>query len=131
MLTIGPQKIIAVEQAFTDSWVDLGDELDVRGMDIVALWLELDVNDSEDMRVRAQAKHASGAIEYSLPIRIVTATDVRISESVIEFSNDQDQKIIVGCRLDGIIPIVQFQIQAGTPGLTPGQVDSAVITLGY
>ena len=131
-LTIGPQQILSTPQAFTTGWVDLGGELDTRGIGSIALWLNLDVNDGANMRVRALGKHVlDGTDEYNFPIETIGASVVSAEVRYVEFNVDGDQKIVLSWDLDHIVPAVQFQISAGTVGATDAQVDSAYVTMGY
>ena len=130
--TGGPaQALIAAAQDLTANWVDLGDELHVQGAANIALWVELDINDSVNARVRMLAKWESGgANEYVLPIYSTAADLVHVEAEYVEFNDDVDQSMILSWELDGVVPYVQFQVQAGTVGATAGQIDSAYVTTG-
>ena len=119
----------AAPQSFTANWVDLGVELFVAGAEVIGIWLNLDVNDSTNMRIRLIAKHTTaGADEYVIPIRTVSAGAVNVQAEYVEFSTDADQKMLLSAALDSIVAYVQFQIQAGAVGAAAGQVDSAFVT---
>jgi len=127
----GPEELVAAAspQALTNAWVDLGDELYVGGACVVGLWANLDINDSVNARVRVLAKHASaGADEYVLPIRTVGASAILVEDEYVEFNTDADQKMLLSWNLDGCVPYVQFQVMAGTVGVSAGQIDSAYAT---
>ena len=129
----GPEEIVAAAapQNLTAAWVDLGDELFVQGAEWIALWIVLDINDSQNARVRLLAKReADGANEYSLPIRTVAAAVVLIEPEIKEFNTDVDQSIALSWRLDKSVSWVQFQVQAGVVGATAGQIDLAHVTTG-
>ncbi|GAG25429.1 unnamed protein product, partial [marine sediment metagenome] len=115
----------------TNAWADLGDELFVRGAEWIALYVVLDINDSQNARVRLLAKlEADGANEYSLPIRTVAADVVRIEPEIKEFNVDADQSIALSWHLDKSVSWVQFQVQAGVVGAVAGQIDLANVTTG-
>lgn len=121
-----PQQIIAAAQPLTAAWADLGSEYRVAGALFAGLYVELDINDSVDARVRCLAKHAlAHADEFVLPIRTISASDVTVQDQYIEFNDDADQKMILGVDLDGVIIYAQFQVQAGTVGASAGQIDDA------
>jgi hypothetical protein len=126
----GPQlAIIAAAQNLTANWVDLGAELHVAGAKAIGLWVTLDINDSTNARVRLIAKHTSaGAEEYVVPIRTVGASDVAVEDQYHEFNDDADQSMLLSWALDGLVPYVQFQIQAGAVGAAAGQIDAAHVT---
>lgn len=124
--------MIAAAQNFTAGWVDLGFEIDCRSYTTLAIWLELDINLSNNARIRALAKHtAGGTNEYVLPIKTVSATDIKVDAEYTEFNTDADQSMVLSVELLNVVPSIQFQIQAGTVGGTAAQIDSAFVTLGY
>jgi len=127
----GPVELIAAAspQNLTGSWADLGDELDVEGAHFIGLFVNLDINDSANARVRLLAKRTSaGTDEYVLSIRTVGASDVKVEDEYVEFNGDADQKMLLSWDLDGLVPFAQFQVQVGTVGSTAGQIDSAYVT---
>ena len=130
--TSAPVALISSPQNLTGSWADLGAEIDTNGAKVIGLWATLDINDTNNARVRVLAKHTSaGAEEYQLPIRTVSASDVKIDAEYIEFNSDADQLMVVSFDLDCVVPYVQFQVTAGTAGASPGQIDAAYYTIGY
>lgn len=130
--TIGPLALISAAQDLTANWVDLGGEISTENVQHIGIYINLDINNSQDARVRLLAKHTSaGTDEYNLPIRTVSASDVKVEDEYIEFNVDADQKMILEFDLDGIVPFCQIQVQAGTVGATAGQIDSAYYVLGY
>lgn len=129
---VNVQSLIAAAQDFTVAWVDLGAEIPVWGRTHIGLFLDLDVNDSLDMRIKVLYKHTlAHANEYDGPVKVLSASDCKIEPIYYEFNTDVDQKIYLSIPLDGDVPFVQFQIQAGTAGATPGQVANAEYTLAW
>ena len=127
----GPHELLAAAspQNLTAAWADLGAELSVWGASSIALWVNLDINNSVNARVRLLAKHTSaGTDEYVLPIRTVGASAVLVEDEYIEFNVDADQKMALSWDLNGLVPYVQFQVMAEVAGTTPGQIDSAFVT---
>jgi len=130
----GPETLVAAAapQALTANWVDLGNEQYVAGARRAGLWLTLDINDSTDARVRCLAKHENaGAEEYTLSIRTVGASDVKLEPEYFEFNVDEDRLMLLSVELDGLVPYVQFQVQAGVVGATAGQIDAAYLTTAF
>lgn len=124
--------LISVAQNLTANWVDLGGEISTANVQHIGVYINLDINDSNNARVRLLAKHTSaGADEYTLPIRTVSASVVSVEGEYIEFNVDADQKVILEFTLDGVVPFCQIQVQAGTVGATAGQIDGAHYVLGY
>lgn len=131
-VTIGPQTIVSSAQNITAAWVDLGPELGVSGWESIGLWVDIDINDAQNVRLRALAKHTSGGDnEYSLPIKTVGTSDVKVEDEYLELNADADQKLLLGVVLGGLVPFVQFQVVAGTAGASAGQVETAVVTGRY
>lgn len=117
-------------QSLTTSWTDYGAEIDTDGHEHISLWLDMDINDSQNARIRMLAKYASsGADEYVLPIKTVTSSVVTVESEYFEFMVDENQKRIIEFDLDNVVPFVQFQIQAGTVGSTAGQILDTMYTL--
>lgn len=127
----GPHTLTTVAQDLTANWVDLGAELHVAGARFIGLWVNLDINLSNNARIRLIAKHVdAGTDEYVLSIHTIGASDVKVEDEYIEFNVDADQKALLVWDLDGVVPYVQFQVQAGTVGGTAGQIDSSYVTTG-
>jgi hypothetical protein len=130
--TAGPQALISAAQDLTGAWADLGSEIKTSGFQHLGLWLNVDVNGSSDIRARILAKHAEAhADEFSLPIKTVGTSSVAIEDEYFELTDDVDQKILIGVDLDGIVPVVQIQVMAGTLGAPAGQIDAALVTMAY
>jgi hypothetical protein len=128
----GLETLTGTPQDLTAAWVDLGQELNVEGARTVALWATLDINAGADARVRLLAKHTEGATEteYVLPIYTVAAAVVTVKPEYIEFDNDADQSMLLASTLDGVVRVVQWQVQAGTPGTPAAQIDDAKVSTG-
>lgn len=118
-------ELVAIDspQDLTANWADLGSEIKVDGAQTVLLWVVLDINDSENARVRALGKRESvGDEEYTFPIRTVSATKVTVEVDYTEFASDDDQNMILAVDLDGGVPYLQFQVQTGTVGASAGNI---------
>lgn len=116
-------------QSFTTSWVDYGDEIITDGHSAIALWLNIDINDTQDVRLRILAKHTGGGDDYVFSIKTETTSIVNIEDEYYEIVTDEDAKRIVGFVLGKIVPLVQVQIQAGTIGASAGQILDSKYTL--
>ncbi len=109
-------------QDFTTSWVDYGSEISTDGYDFMSLWLNVDINNSIDARIRIVAKHTRGGDKYVHSIEVITASVINVEDEFFEFTTDEDQRRVIEITLDDIIPFVQVQIQVGTVGATAGQI---------
>lgn len=128
----GRTPLISSAQNLTASWADLGGEIDARGFNHLAVWITLDINDSQDARIQALGKHtAAGTEEYGLIFGVTRGTGATVTAEYYELNSDADQLVVLDIPLNNVVPYVQLQVQAGTAGTTPGQIDAAYYTLGY
>ena len=121
----GPVELIDAAQDLTGAWAALGDEIDFRGVDEVALYLTLDINLSVNVRVRFLAAHTTGGQAHVLPLPTTGASDIKLEDRLQEFNDDADQSMVLTWTLNGLILFGQFQVMAGTVGGTAGQIDAA------
>jgi len=122
-------QLITTPQTLTTSWVDLGDQVDMTKYTRCGIWLNIDINDSNNVRIRALPKLAkNAAFEYTLPIRTVGANVVTVEPEYFEYGTDADGLGILEIRTRGLVPYVQFQVQVSAAGATPAQIDNADIT---
>lgn len=116
-------------QAFTTSWVDLGSEIEMNGFNTLAIWATLDINDTNNPRIRALAKlDEGGAKEYNMVIKAVSSSDVKIEDHYFEWNADADMETLIQVDTEGLIPKIQLQIQCGTVGASAGQIDYCEVT---
>lgn len=121
--------LISSPQELTASWVDLGEVVDATNWSRLFLWIDLDINDSQNVRVRALPKIGKNdTSEYNYVIETVGSSDVKIEPKYFEFNSDSDQKVVWQVNTLGGVPYVQFQVEAGTAGATPGQIETAIVT---
>ena len=128
-----PLDTLADTTTFGAAWADLGGEIDCRGMTQVGIWLTLDINTDADLRLRALAKHTSGGSqEYYFTIGTTGTSNIAVEDEYIEFTNDADQLVFLQWDTNNIVPYIQFQIMAGTPGGgVHADVDASYVTYGY
>lgn len=126
---------LCAAQALGAAWADAGAELAVMGYTFLAVWIYVDVNDSQNVRIRALAKHtAAGADEYSFPIKATdtsgTPYNVKIEGDYCELNVDADQRILLIYPLYNCVPYIQMRVMAEVAGATPGTV-TAYATYGF
>ncbi len=130
---VGPAEIISAasqtELIISQSdWIDIGGEQKVSGANSLALWLHIIKNDSKNGQVRLITKHQLLAVdEYVVPIKSINPISIQITNEIINLE-DADQKIVLTWTLNGVVPLVKFQIRVGTVGAVPGKILSAYIT---
>ena len=118
---IGPEALIAAATDFivAPTWTDLGGEIPTAGCTHLGVWLDLHVGEAapsnENMRVRALLKHTiAHADEFPGQIRVLSASDIKVQPAYIECDTDVNQLLMLSIPLDGHVPFVQIQTQAGT-----------------
>jgi hypothetical protein len=55
---------------------------------------------------------------------------VQVEPRYFEFNSDSDQNMVIQAGIDNSIPYIKVQVQAGTVGASPGQIDEAYMTFG-
>jgi len=128
----GPETLLGTALDVTVNWQDAGAEIPMTGYTKLGVWINIDIGDSENFRIRALAKHTSaGADEYIVPIRTVYTDKVSIEEEYLEFNEDEDQLVLFEVDTNNLVPYIQLQISAGVVDATAGQADEIVITKSY
>jgi hypothetical protein len=126
--------LTSTPQNLTTSWVDLGGEIDVgtKKFNTIHLWVTLDINDSNNIRFKILDKwESAGADEYERATISTSANVLYVEPTYYEFNIDEDKKYHFVFGLDNVTPYVQIQVQVGTAGATPAQIDAAYYSLGY
>ena len=122
-------QLITSAQNLTNAWADLGGQVEMVKNSKTAIWIVLDINSSENARLRVLAqRYKNDTKEYVLPIKVVGSSDVKVQDEYFEFNDDADQNVILEIDTAGLIPYLQFQVMAGTVGATAGQIDEADLT---
>lgn len=127
--------LINAPLTLTGAWQDLGTlvpfgpQINVMDCQSISVWLNVDINDSLNVRLRVVALPSDGsADEYNLPILSVNAAVVRAEAEFVELNVDADQKIVLSFPTVDQVPIIKVQVMAGTVGATAGQLLSAGIS---
>jgi len=117
-------------QALTDTFVDIGTEINTRGYNKMLVWVNIDIGDSTNVQLRALAKTTldAGVLEWEYPIYTVGTTDVGVEGSYYEWTTDEDQLTILEVSLKGLIPIIQLQVKAAA-NQTTGTIDNLFVHL--
>ena len=131
---VSPQPVIATAQTLTAGFVDLGDEIDVKGFTSVGIFLDVNINDSLDLQIRIIGRTESGgADDYLLNINSTsfTSAKIRYKTGFLELENDADQKIIIEIPTGNLIPFIQLQVKAGTLGASAGIITKALVSKSW
>ena len=115
-------------QTLTGAWVDMGNEIPIRGFSKLALWLQVDINSSVNLRIRFKYLIASAGNEYDPVILTPSASDVKIEPEYYELNVDADGNYVFDVGLIGA-NYVQPQVMAGTAGSPAGKILGAYATL--
>lgn len=112
------QEVLVSAQDLTNSYADFGAEIDVRGYTKLGVWIITDVNDSENVNLKALVKHTSeGTDEYE----ILDGSGV----VALWTTGASDSKVYVEFEV-GASPFVQLQAIAGTVGATAGDLTISI-----
>jgi len=117
-------------QAMTASAADLGEEIDVRDVKILNVYLDIDINSSNNVRISFLGKLAADATpEYQITSLGTPSSGVSNIDSWYgEVTTDADQKIIVPIVLNKAYSVLQLQAWVGTAGVTPADIESVYLT---
>lgn len=125
-------QLIKTPQTLTTSWTPVGDPVDTTNATRTAFWLTVTINNSLNLQIRALPLLAKNApSDFSLPIRTVSASDVKVEAEYYELNDDIDQEIILETRTKGLIPYVQFEVRVDTLGATAAVLDTANVTKSH
>lgn len=107
----------------TTSFLPIGAEIRVEGTQYLAIYATVDINDTQNMRLKATARLESGGTDYVIDhSQILYSRDsVAADKSYIEIANDEDQNLM------WLIPIygyshIQMWMSAGTVGASFGKI---------
>ena len=103
---------LVTDEDLTASYADLGDEILTEGYSKVGIFLEADVNDSENATLKVLGLHETSGVEFEIDgvsVKTLWTTSATDFNRYYEFET-------------GVIPIVKLQAIAGTVGATPGKL---------
>lgn len=128
-LKFARETVTSAAQAFTTSWADLGSEIQLFGYNKLAVYVKLDINNTNNPRIRLLAKlDKDGADEYQMVDKTSNAGDVLVEAHYFEWNVDADGNFCIVFDLEGAtIPYGQLQIQCGTVGATAGEIDACEV----
>lgn len=130
-LTHTKQTTIVSPVELTASWNTIGTEIDVDGAKTMGIYITLDINDSQDVRLRVVANGDGTSEPFVFPIKTVSSTNVKVDAEYFEFNTDADQSMLIPIDLGGIVDGIRIQVMAGTVGASAGQIVTLNYKLGY
>lgn len=124
---VTPLTLSMNQASFTASYNDIGEPIGVKGWDSLALYVKVDINDTQNARFKFLAKTEVADTDLFLMdhnrIKCPSAT-IPATKDYIELDSDADQLVeIIIPDLYGI-EAVQVQVSAGTAGASPGAITS-------
>lgn len=129
------QSLLPSALTLTTSYQDLGalvgggPLINVMDCDSIALWLNIDINDSTGLNVKMLAAQTDVATDfYSTPIKDVTASVINIQPTEYLFTNNVDQKMVITFPVSDQLIFVKFQVKVTVLGATAGQILSAGVS---
>ena len=109
------------------AWADVGSAFKTGGVAVLAAYLGVNVNLSNNMKFRLLGYHTPGGTAFSLPIKTAAADIIKVEADVVQLTNDADQDVILSWGLDGIVPLSKLQTSVGSAGGTAATLDVANI----
>ena len=106
-----PTALLTSAQSFTSSWASAGAQFDCEGAKSVGAWLDVDINSSTNARIRMLGFMTTSGASYVMPIKTVSASDVKIEDHYYELNDDADQKIVVDFEVARHFEKCRFEIQ--------------------
>ena len=106
-----PTALLTSAQSFTNAWASAGAQFDCEGAKSVAAWLDVDINSSTNPRVRMLGYMTTSGASYVMPIKTVSASDIKVEDHYVELNDDADQKIVVDFEISRHFEKCRFEIQ--------------------
>jgi len=131
MIRTKSEQLTSTAQNLTANWVNLGSQIASDGAKRIGWFGEIDINDSNDPRVRLLGSTPFEADTYVVPATHTLYGAAAASAGYYEISSDADQDIFLCWDLNDMFEKVQFQVQAGTVGVSAGQIDESYYKLSY
>ena len=111
-----PKSILSAGQDLTGSFVDLGDEINCEGFSSIGIWVDLVLNDSTGVELKALASNETSGTRYNVE-------DLLEGSGVYVFS-DVSQKTLIIFKPNNVVPYLQLQVKASVVGATAGLINS-------
>jgi len=122
------QKIPVVP--ITGAWVDVSELMNVKQIEGIAVWVDVTINDSKNLRFRAVSVPSEQSVdEFNLPIQTVESDIIKVKPEFFEFEDDIDQKILFQVSIGDLVPYVKIQVQAGLLGATVAVINQLLASV--
>ena len=116
-------------QTLTTTFADLGAEIPCLGFRTVSVYLQLDINQANDITIGALGKLEKDATaEYWLPLQINGTAEINADKLVNEINYDADGYQMLRIDVTGV-PFLQLQAKEGTDGGVDADIESCVVIL--
>ena len=130
-MTHGEGNIITSPQTITDSWTDLGLQIQTIDYSFFSTYLDIDINDSKNVQFRFRGIYDTGGADFIIPLKTIKKDKVLLDDVYYEVNSDADQKIILQTDMDQNIKFIKLQVKVGTVGATAGIINTAKYRQGY
>ena len=127
------ESLISSAYELTNSFVDVGSEIDMRGYNQLVVWPTVDIGTSTNIEMRILFKHTSGGAEEYRQVNLdvgapaITLTNINLNDYRI--ANNVDQLIAIPINVGNAIPFVQLQFKDSADG--DGQIDTLYVTKAW
>jgi hypothetical protein len=110
------------------AWVTMGTAFRADGVNYVGVFVDVKINDSNDVRLRMQGLLTANGSGYNNPIDTQSADVIKTEDAYRELNVDADQKLVVQFDLKGLCPYARLQSSVGTEGGTAATMNCSVVT---
>jgi len=113
---------------FSEDWATISGHFHTSGVERLALWARIEINDSEKIQFRLRGKLHQISSTFILPTKkAIGLVDQRLENGKLILT-DQDQNIAICWELCACVPITIIQARVVTAGENPAQILSACMT---
>jgi hypothetical protein len=122
---------LASDHAITDTFTDLGSEIDMRGYNQLGIWMGITIGTSTDVQLRLLHKHEFGGLaEYREINYVASGSNINLMNLIdYQLGTDASQLFKMNVPLHGTTPYIQLQVKDAADGT--GVVDTVYITKSW
>ena len=123
------QPLLNSPLTLTADWQPIGSLINTMDVVSVALWMDIDINDSMGVQIRFAGKHTrDSSKEYILPILTTANDNIYIMEQIYEFAVNVDASIVLSVDMIDLIPFGTFQARVETVGVAAARLLEAGVS---
>ena len=122
------KELIKSPLTLTTSWVNLGDRINTKGLDDIAMWLNGSLNDSDKVMIRVKCnRNIDDTTGYYTQIQTVSDTAAVLSQEIYEL-NSSNIEAVIPLGVSELAPWIQLEIKVNTAGATAASIAEAFVS---